>query len=63
MLCLSSLAIEPLLHNLRSNLTGLRIPSCKKFFCLSAYADDAVIMTCGQKDVDILLNLVQEFGF
>ncbi len=37
---LYSLAIEPLLHQIRAKLHGICLPNCKDNLILSAYADD-----------------------
>ncbi len=54
---LYSLAFEPLLHKLRSILPGCNIP-----LKLSAYADDLVIMVDNQQDIDMLTNIVAQYG-
>lgn len=41
---LYSLAIEPLLPQLRENICGLNLPICKNSISLSAYADDVVVL-------------------
>lgn len=41
---LYSLAIEPLLHRIRTDLSGDFIPGCPVSFKLSAYADDVIIL-------------------
>lgn len=58
---LYSLAIEPLLNKIRADLYGLHIPNCPNVFKLSAYADDVVIFITCQRDVNLLLNLLQDF--
>uniref|UniRef100_A0A8C2FKM2 Reverse transcriptase domain-containing protein n=1 Tax=Cyprinus carpio TaxID=7962 RepID=A0A8C2FKM2_CYPCA len=58
---LYSLAIEPLLQQIRGQLSGLFLPVCNNKICLSAYADDIVVMINRQSDVQILLNLIEEF--
>lgn len=59
---LYALAIEPLLCQLRSKLSGFIVPSCDAVFKISAYADDIVVMVTGQKDVDMLTELSNLFG-
>ena len=59
---LYSLAIEPLLHKLRSDLKGLTIPGCNAPLKLSAYADDVVILVDSQQDIDMLVKDVVQFG-
>ena len=58
---LYSLAIEPLLHRLRAELSGIRIPGCAAAFKLSAYADDVVVLVKQQRDIDILAARVKDF--
>ena len=59
---LYSLAIEPLLHQLRQKLTGVFFPSCPVSFKMSAYADDLVVLVDSQKDIDVLIDTVKLFG-
>jgi len=56
-----SLAIEPLLQQIRKKLCGLCLPNCKNNIVLSAYADDVMVLINGQNDVHILLNLIKDF--
>lgn len=58
---LYSLAIEPLLVRLRRDIVGVKIPNCEEVFKLSAYADDVAILVHGQRDVDTLLKICNEF--
>lgn len=58
---LYALAIEPFLHKLRKELTGLKIPKCDNAIKLSAYADDIVVMTEGQKDIQSLIRVANDF--
>lgn len=58
---LYSIAIEPLLHMLRSNLRGFSVPSCNKPFILSAYADDVITFVSCKDDIDMLTNVVNDF--
>ena len=58
---LYSLAIEPLLHKLRTELEGLSIPHCNSKLCLSAYADDLVVVVNGNEDIDKLECIVHDF--
>ncbi len=60
---LYSLAIEPLLQQLREKIKGLHLPDCKitKNVCLSAYADDVIVFVSGQKDVHSLFNVINDF--
>uniref|UniRef100_A0A8C2GDM5 Reverse transcriptase domain-containing protein n=1 Tax=Cyprinus carpio TaxID=7962 RepID=A0A8C2GDM5_CYPCA len=58
---LYSLAIEPLLQQIRSKLCGLSLPVCDNKFYLSAYADDIVVLLNNQSDVHVLFNLFEDF--
>ncbi len=55
---LYSLVIEPLLQAIWKNLDGFRVPLCDVNFCLSAYADDLIIMINEQSDIHVLSNLI-----
>ncbi len=59
---LYSLAFEPLLHKLRSVYKGVILPGCNIPLKLSAYADDLVIMVDNQQDIDMLTNIVAQYG-
>lgn len=58
---LYTLAIEPLLNKLRRVLEGVSVQACNSTLCLSAYADDVVIILNKQSDVDLLLKTLREF--
>lgn len=58
---LYSLAIEPLLVRLRKDIVGVKVPNCEEVFKLSAYADDVAVLVSGQRDIDTLLKLCDEF--
>ncbi len=58
---LYSLAIEPLLHQLRLNIHGLSLPICKSNIRLLAYADDVMVVISGQNDMQVLLKLIEDF--
>ncbi|KAI7804071.1 pol-like protein [Triplophysa rosa] len=58
---LYSLAIEPLLQQIRLKLHGIILPNCSSSFVLSAYADDIVVMVSRQNDVQILTELLRNF--
>lgn len=58
---LYTLAIEPLLIRIRTKLCGLSIPNCENVFKLSAYADDVVVLINEQRDVNILLDILNDF--
>ena len=59
---LYSIAIEPLLHRLRKTLSGVHVPGCMVPLRLSAYADDIVILISGERDVEVILSTLGEFG-
>ena len=58
---LYSLAIEPLLCKLRDCISGLFIPGCSTPLCVSAYADDLVVVASTQTDVDVLAGILNDF--
>jgi len=58
---LYSLAIEPLLQQIRANLTGLNIPGYNCNIHLSAYADDVIVIVNSQKDIEMLKKLLDHF--
>lgn len=58
---LYSLAIEPLLNQVRAKLQGFSLPFDKGRVILSAYADDVVVMVNGQDDVKALSDLLTSF--
>ncbi|XP_063765417.1 transposon TX1 uncharacterized 149 kDa protein [Eleginops maclovinus] len=59
---LYSLAIEPLLHNLRSKLHGFSFPGCDHVLKLSAYADDVMVIVKTQQDINALTDTVGVFS-
>ena len=56
---LYALSLEPLLSKIRSNL--LVLPSFNENVVLSAYADDVIVFTRNQRDVDILTSIIDDF--
>jgi len=60
---LYALAIEPLLQKIREKIDGLHLPNCTKKICLSAYADDVMVFVSGQKDVQSLFDVINDFTF
>ena len=58
---LYSLAIEPLLVKLRKDLLGVGIPNCDHVFKLSAYADDVAVLVSGQRDINMMLKMFDDF--
>lgn len=58
---LYSLAIEPLLHKLRTKLNGFNIPHCNVSLHLSAYADDIIVFISDADDVTKLETIVNDF--
>lgn len=59
---LYSIAIEPLLQKLRSELSGVSFPFCTERFFLSAYADDVTVFVNGRDDINVLKNIVSDFN-
>lgn len=59
---LYSLAIEPLLQQIRCKLQGVMLPGCRNKFTLSAYADVVTICINGQSDIEVLLHLLKSFN-
>ncbi|KAL2076888.1 hypothetical protein ACEWY4_027518 [Coilia grayii] len=59
---LYALSIEPLLHRLRAEMSGVSLTNGRTTLCLSAYADDLIIMVDQQKDINVLDNICREFG-
>lgn len=59
---LYSLVTEPLLQKIRNNLDGFKIPLCEFDFCLSACADDLIIVINKQSDIHVLSRLIEDFG-
>lgn len=58
---LYSIAIEPLLQQIRSNLSGVQISGSACTVHLSAYADDLIVIVKCQKDIDLLMKLLDDF--
>lgn len=59
---LYSLVTEPFLQKIRKKLEGFKIPLCEFNFCLSAYADDLIIVINKQSDINVLSRLIEDFG-
>ncbi|KAI2646964.1 Transposon Tf2-9 polyprotein [Labeo rohita] len=59
---LYSLAFEPLLQKLRSVLRGVILPGSNIPLKLSAYADDLVVIVDNQKDIDMLTDILDQYG-
>ena len=59
---LYALSVEPMLHNIRSHINGLLLSGFNARFCLSAYADDLVVVIQNQEDVTKLTDVVETFG-
>lgn len=59
---LYSLAIEPLLVQLRAKLQGITIPDCNSSVKLSAYADDVALLIGSQGDVDTMTKVFNDFN-
>lgn len=58
---LYTLAIEPLLNKLKVDMGGLQILNCTEAVKLSAYADDVVVLISNQNDVDVVLQILEDF--
>jgi len=58
---LYSIAIEPLLCKVRENIKGVSLPFSGKTVSLSAYADDVVVLISDQKDIDTVVNILNDF--
>uniref|UniRef100_A0A8D3EDT5 Reverse transcriptase domain-containing protein n=1 Tax=Scophthalmus maximus TaxID=52904 RepID=A0A8D3EDT5_SCOMX len=58
---LYALSIEPILHNVRLSINGLFLPGFNTPFTVSAYADDIIVLTQGQQDVNSLGHIVEDF--
>ncbi|KAL7890943.1 hypothetical protein AOLI_G00004190 [Acnodon oligacanthus] len=56
------LAIETLLNRLRSKIEGFALPQHDVQHCISAYADDVMVMINRQADIDNLVSAVRDFG-
>lgn len=59
---LYSLAIEPLLDQIRMKLHDISLPNCNGNFLLSAYADDIIILISKQSDIQVLLEVLWNFN-
>ncbi len=59
---LYSLALEPLLKKIRSDVCGLYVPNCGHSFKLSAYADDVIVLISGTSDVNVLIKILGTFN-
>uniref|UniRef100_A0A8C5E548 Reverse transcriptase domain-containing protein n=1 Tax=Gouania willdenowi TaxID=441366 RepID=A0A8C5E548_GOUWI len=58
---LYSLSLEPFLHRLRAQLSGVSLPGCMTNFKMSVYADDLIILVTTQRDIDVLNKTVCAF--
>lgn len=58
---LYALSIEPVLHNVKSSMTGLVLSDVNMSFNLSAYADDIIVFVRSQQDVNKLGMIVGNF--
>ena len=59
---LYALSLEPLLQKIRSSVHGLVLPGFNSRVVLSAYADDVVVFTRNQQDVDKLTEMTNKFS-
>lgn len=58
---LYALSIEPVLHDVRSSITGLVLSDVNMSFSLSAYADDIIVFVRSHQDVNKLGIIVGNF--
>lgn len=58
---LYALSIEPVLHDVRSSITGLVLSDVNMSFSLSAYADDIIVFVRNHQDVNKLGIIVGKF--
>ncbi|KAI4884328.1 hypothetical protein NFI96_003224 [Prochilodus magdalenae] len=54
-------AIEPMLHRLRQELSGVQLAEDIPRFYVAAYADDVVVGVTGGEDITVLNNIIREF--
>lgn len=59
---LYTLSIEPMLYKIQSCIEGLILPHCTVNYALSAYANDVVVLIKNQKEIEILKEIVNNFG-
>ena len=57
-----SLAIEPLLHNIRKKLSAVVFPWGNGCFKIYAYADDVVVFIQSQRDGSIMEDIINNFS-
>lgn len=58
---LYALCFEPLLHRLRTDISGVHLKNTNSIIRLSAYADDLAVMVDKQKDIDNLVLIFHDF--
>ncbi|KAK0141819.1 Transposon TX1 uncharacterized protein [Merluccius polli] len=58
---LYAISIEPFLQRVRRHIKGFLLPGCTESVVLAAYADDVIIMTRDQADVDTLRTITEDF--
>lgn len=58
---LYALSIKPVLHDVRSSITGLVLSDVNMSFSLSAYADDIIVFVRSKQDVNKLGIIVGNF--
>ena len=59
---LYAISIEPLLHKIRSCISGVVVPMVETRYVLSAYADDLIVFIQKQVEIDKLGKIVTDFG-
>lgn len=57
---LFSLYLEPLIRTLYKNMNGILIGN--KFFKVFGYADDLTLVIRNEQEIDLILNLINEFS-
>lgn len=58
---LYTIAIEPLLQQIRANMNGLQIAGFNCNIHLAVYADYVIVLINSQRDIDILKKLLEDF--
>lgn len=59
---LYSVAIEPLLQQIRAKINGLCIPNSIYSIKVAAYSDDVIVLVRKQCDVDAPITLLEKFN-
>ena len=59
---LYAISLEPLLCRIRRHIRGFPLPGFDTPVVLAAYADDVIVMTRDQKDIDTLKTITDDFN-